>query len=164
LLNRLGRLKWNVHLRERYAHGEGVMIYLARYLKGGALRNSQLTQLDERCVGFRYRLHGHAEASTLMLKPEAFMARYLQHTPLPRVPLVRHYGLYATSNSHRLTRARQWHQQSAPAQTPARIRCVEYFERCIAQHATPMRCPECQRFLIVREHFARQQGPPCQRP
>lgn len=163
LLNRLGRLKWNVHLRERYAHGEGVMIYLARYLKGGALRNTQLTQLDERCVGFRYQPHGHPEASTLMLKPEVFMARYLQHTPLPHVPLVRHYGLYATCNSQRLDLARHLHQQLALTRQSATLRCAEYFERCIAQNATPMRCPECQCLLIVREHFARQQAPPCAR-
>ena len=32
LLHKLGRLKWNVHIRERYPHGQGVLIYLARYL------------------------------------------------------------------------------------------------------------------------------------
>jgi len=31
LLNRLGRKKWNVHIRARYAHGAGVAAYLARY-------------------------------------------------------------------------------------------------------------------------------------
>jgi len=36
LLNKLGRTKWNVHIRERYAHGTGVLTYLARYLRGGA--------------------------------------------------------------------------------------------------------------------------------
>lgn len=30
LLNQLGRTKWNVHIRERYPHGTGVLIYLAR--------------------------------------------------------------------------------------------------------------------------------------
>lgn len=165
LLNRLGRVKWNVHLRERYAHGEGVMIYLARYLKGGALRNSQLTQLDEQHIGFRYQPHGkkgaHAQASTLIMKPDAFMARYLQHAPLPRVPVVRHYGLYATANSHRLDRARQLHQQPVMAHEPVRVKCIEYFERCLPQHANSLRCPECQCLLIVRERIPRQQGPPC---
>jgi len=27
LLNKLGRTKWNVHIRERYPHGQGVLIY-----------------------------------------------------------------------------------------------------------------------------------------
>jgi Putative transposase/Transposase zinc-binding domain len=29
-LNKLGRAKWNVHIRERYPHGVGVLTYLAR--------------------------------------------------------------------------------------------------------------------------------------
>jgi hypothetical protein len=40
LLNKLGRLKWNVHSRERYGHGAGVLTYLARYLRGGPWRIS----------------------------------------------------------------------------------------------------------------------------
>jgi hypothetical protein len=38
LRNKLGRQKWNVHIRERYPYGHGVLIYLARYLRGGAHR------------------------------------------------------------------------------------------------------------------------------
>ena len=30
LLNKLGRKKWNVRIQERYDHGQGVAIYLAR--------------------------------------------------------------------------------------------------------------------------------------
>jgi Putative transposase len=29
-LNKLGRAKWHVHIRERYPHGVGVLTYLAR--------------------------------------------------------------------------------------------------------------------------------------
>ena len=29
LLNQLGRVKWNVHLQQRYEHGQGVLTYLA---------------------------------------------------------------------------------------------------------------------------------------
>jgi len=36
-LNTLGRQKWHVHIRERYSHGEGVLIDLARDLRGGPL-------------------------------------------------------------------------------------------------------------------------------
>jgi hypothetical protein len=42
-LNQLGRKKWNVRIQTRYAHGAGVATYLARYLRGGPIRNSQLT-------------------------------------------------------------------------------------------------------------------------
>jgi hypothetical protein len=43
LLNRLGhptKTRWNVHLRERYAHGAGVVTSLARYLRGGPIKNA----------------------------------------------------------------------------------------------------------------------------
>ncbi|AXS85280.1 hypothetical protein D0851_11320 [Marinobacter sp. Arc7-DN-1] len=35
LFNRLGRKPWNVNLRERYDNAEGVVEYLARYVRGG---------------------------------------------------------------------------------------------------------------------------------
>ena len=34
LLNRLGRQQWHVQIMARYAHGRGVVTYLARYLRG----------------------------------------------------------------------------------------------------------------------------------
>ena len=42
LLNRLGhptKTKWNVRIMERYRHGAGVVTYLARYLRGGPIKN-----------------------------------------------------------------------------------------------------------------------------
>lgn len=49
LLNRLGhprKTKWNVHSRERYAHGAGVVTYLARSLRGGPLKHARLVAYD----------------------------------------------------------------------------------------------------------------------
>jgi hypothetical protein len=36
LKNKLGRTKWNVHIKERYDHGNGILVYLSRYIRGGA--------------------------------------------------------------------------------------------------------------------------------
>jgi hypothetical protein len=58
LLNKLGRQKWNVHIRERYPHGEGVLIYLARYVRGGPLANQRLVSCAQGEVRFRYRVNG----------------------------------------------------------------------------------------------------------
>lgn len=79
LLNRLGRKKCNVHIRARYAHGQGVAAYLARYLKGGPLKNSQLLSAAGERVRFRYWPHrdeddGAHESVVLDLAPEAFLA------------------------------------------------------------------------------------------
>ena len=49
LLQRLGhprKTKWNVHLRERYRHGAGVVTYLARYVRGGPIKNARLVAWD----------------------------------------------------------------------------------------------------------------------
>ena len=34
LMNKLGRKNWRIRLMERYAHGNGVATYLARYVRG----------------------------------------------------------------------------------------------------------------------------------
>jgi hypothetical protein len=52
-LNRLGRQKWNVHIRERYPNGQGVWVYLARYLRGGPIANRRLLACDGQQVVFR---------------------------------------------------------------------------------------------------------------
>ena len=55
LLNRLGhpaKTTWNVRIMERYRHGTGVVPYLARYLRGGPLKNARLVAYDGACVTF----------------------------------------------------------------------------------------------------------------
>jgi hypothetical protein len=45
LFHRLGQAQkppWNVHIRERDRHGAGVVTSLARYLRGGPLKNARL--------------------------------------------------------------------------------------------------------------------------
>ena len=73
LLNRLGRKNWHVYLSARYAHGEGVSRYLARYVKGGPLHNSQIVRATEREVTFRYHPphRGHPGARHRNLEPAA---------------------------------------------------------------------------------------------
>src|SRR5262249_37885075 len=49
LLNRLGhprKTKWNVRIMERYRHGAGVVTSLARYLRGGPIKNARLVAYD----------------------------------------------------------------------------------------------------------------------
>src|SRR5262245_34713933 len=58
LLTRLGhprQTKWNVHIRERYRHGAGVVTYLARYLRGGPIQNARLVACDGARVTFTCR-------------------------------------------------------------------------------------------------------------
>jgi hypothetical protein len=97
LLNKLGRQKWHVHLRERYPHGEGVLIYLARYVRGGPLANQRLVSCGQGEVRFRYRVNGagaaRARCGLLTLSIAEFIRRYLLHVPEPGTKVVRGYGL-----------------------------------------------------------------------
>jgi len=58
VLNRVGRMTWNVKILDCYAHGQGVVTYLARYLKGGPLSNGRLVDCRNGMVRFRYRDNG----------------------------------------------------------------------------------------------------------
>src|SRR5215470_3619022 len=58
LLHRLGhptKTTWNVRIMERYRHGTGVVTYLARYLRGGPIKNARLVAWDGARVTFTYR-------------------------------------------------------------------------------------------------------------
>src|SRR5215510_16540396 len=58
LLHRLGhpaKTTWHVRIMERYRHGTGGVTYLARYLRGGPIKNARLVAYDGACVTFTYR-------------------------------------------------------------------------------------------------------------
>jgi hypothetical protein len=98
LLNKLGRTKWHVHIRERYPYGQGVLIYLARYLRGGPLANRRLLACDGQQVVVRYEERakgpgGQAQQRTRRLPIAQFIGRWLRHVPATRAVRVRGWGL-----------------------------------------------------------------------
>ena len=163
LLNRLGRKKWNVHIRARYAHGEGVAAYLARYLKGGPLKNAQLLAADESSVRFRYRPHrdehdGGAEPVLMTLSPQAFLDRYLTHIAPPRLQCVRGYGLYGQRQRAALDAARAALGQ-APAEEPEPLSAPQVLAR-FGQPPEAARCPRCGSLLVFASALPHGTGPP----
>ena len=104
LLNRVGRIDWNVKILDRYEHGRGVVTYLARYLKGGPLSNGRLVDCRNGTVRFRYRdnqdpdeTDGRGRRKVLPLPVDVFLQRLLEHVPPPNLQMVRPYGLYANN-------------------------------------------------------------------
>lgn len=149
LLNRLGRKKWNVHLRTRYSHGQGVSRYLARYVKGGALSNRQIVRASAHEVSFAYSAHGEDGSSkrcVMSVRPEQFIARVLVHAPEPNRHTVRYYGLYAHGRTEALNQARAGHGQ-APAKAPTAISWQSFLER-LRGAKRPDRCSTCGASLI----------------
>jgi hypothetical protein len=161
LLNKLGRQKWNVHIRERYPHGTGVLIYLARYLRGGPLSNQRLVSSAHGEVTFRYRVNGEgtdSPRSGLMTLPSAeFLQRYLLHVPPPGTKVVRAYGLYAPTKRVALAGCRAQLGQgplAAPVVLDWQTACQNRGE----DH--PERCPRCGRRLVRRGVIPRSGIPP----
>lgn len=85
---------WSVRIEERYGHGRGVLLYLARYCKGGPLNPAQLSGEGEAMV-LGYFDHRTQRRRVLSLSAQQLCERLLWHVPAPGVHTVRYYGLYA---------------------------------------------------------------------
>lgn len=94
----LFKKQWNIRIQEQYAHGRGVMLYLARYIKGGPINPKQIVQCTSEKVVFRYNDHRDQKIKQLSLAMGEFIRRILWHVPEPHVHVVRHYGLYAAQS------------------------------------------------------------------
>jgi hypothetical protein len=166
LLNRLGhptQTKWHVRIMERYRHGAGVVTYLARYLRGGPIKNARLVAYDGDRVTFTSRAR-HEEAdvestsSQRMTLPVAdFLQRWLLHVPMPQTRVVRSYGLYHPSHTAALAVCR-----AALGQPPLEAPAALDWQTVCAQRgdAHPERCPTCGQRLVCTSVIPRGGGPP----
>jgi Putative transposase/Transposase zinc-binding domain len=166
LLNRLGhppKTKWNVRIMERYRHGAGVVTYLARYLRGGPLKNARLVAWDGERVTFSYRpcseeTDGGKPAPQRMTLPVAdFLQRWLQHVPVPQTRVIRSYGLYHALQAEALTLCR-----TALGQPPVVVPvCLDWQTVCAQRgDAHPERCPACGQVLVCTGVIPRGGAPP----
>jgi hypothetical protein len=169
VLNRLNRLghptqtKWNVRIMERYAHGAGVVTYLARYLRGGPLKNARLVAWDGDHVTFTYRTRqeeadGARPGFQQMTLPVAdFLQRWLLHVPVPQTRVVRCYGLYHQTHPEALARCRA-HLGQPPV---AMLEPLVWQPLCAQRgDAHPERCPTCGQLLVCTSVIPRGGAPP----
>lgn len=161
LLNRLGRRKWHVQIMERYPHGQGVVTYLARYLRGGPLNPARVVAWDDQSVLFRYAdnqdpdAQGRGQRKLLPLAVEDFLQRWLLHVPPPGLQVVRAYGLYAPTKRAALAQGRQALGQAPLAAPPAldwQTYCAQRGKR------QPECCPVCGQRLIRTAPLAPQRN------
>lgn len=163
LLNKLGRTPWNVKILDRYAHGRGVVTYLARYLKGGPIGRGRLLCQRDGQVYFRYRVPARGGSDpkrqgVMSLAVDDFLARLLEHVPPHRYQTVRGYGLYSGNQHSRLEAA----HRTLGSEPPQRDQPPLSWQAFCAQagEADPGRCPVCRAELVVSSFFARGRSPP----
>jgi len=166
LLNRLGhptKTRWNVRIMERYAHGAGVVTYLARYLRGGPIKNGRLVAYDGARVTFTCRTR-HEEADgarpglqQMTLPVADFLQRWLLHVPVPQTRVVRSYGLYHPSHAAALAVGR-----AALGQPPLEVPAALDWQMVCAQRGEvhPERCPTCGQRLVCTGVIPRGGAPP----
>jgi hypothetical protein len=169
LLNRLGHKKktrWNVRIMERYPHGRGVATYLARYLRGGPIKNSRLVSFDGHKVTFVYQNNhdtsagGQGGQTPMTLPLGDFIRRVLLHIPAPHTQVVRCYGLYHHSKAASLAACRA-HPGQPPVEIPARLDWQTYCAQRGEAH--PERCPTCSQILVFTAIIPRGGAPPVRR-
>jgi hypothetical protein len=166
LLNRLGhprKTKWNVHIQERYRHGAGVVTYLARYLRGGPIKNGRLVAYDGARVTFTYRARQEDADSArpglqrMTLPVADFLQRWLLHVPVPQTRVVRCYGLYHQTHTEALALCRAYLGQPPMAMPEPLV-----WQTLCAQRGDvhPERCPTCGQLLVCTGVIPRGGAPP----
>lgn len=136
LLRQLAQKPWHVRIQKRYRHGRGVVGYLARYVRGGPIRNRSLTVLPDKKVRFAYYDHKRHHHRVLTLSKTHFLGRLLSHVPPAYRQRIRYYGLY---HAHRREQ-RQWLRQQLNA--PGAVKSDQSTEA--------PRCTHCHRPYRVR--------------
>ena len=162
LLNRLGhptKTKWNVRIMERYRHGAGVVTYLARYLRGGPIKNARLVAFDGDRVTLLHRARHERSATSqrMTLSVADFLQRWLLHVPMPHTRVVRLYGLYHHTQAEALAACR-----TALGQPPVEVPvCLDWQTMCAQRgEAHPERCPTCGQRLVCTGVIPRGGAPP----
>lgn len=152
LLNKLGRKKWNVRVCEKISRHEYILEYLARYIRGGPIKNSRILKIENDQVTFDC---GRGKNQEISISLEEFIRRFIGHIPEENAVLVRSYGLYSNAKRDRLDCCR-----AILGQTPVCETGPIYWPSCFDNQAEhPGKCPVCGRHLIITETYERQWSP-----
>ena len=148
---------------ERYRHGVGVVTSLARYLRGGPIKNARLVAWDGNRVTFTSCARqeeaeaGPASAQRITLPVADFLQRWLLHVPVPQTRVVRSYGLYHPTQAKALAVCR-----TALGQLPVEAPVPLTWQSVCAPRgeAHPERCPTCGQLLVCTGVIPRGGAPP----
>jgi hypothetical protein len=142
LLDQLQQRPWHVRVEAAHADGKSLVLYLARYLRGGPIKNRRLLAFTGTDVCFRYRHYRGQQRPkwrTMTLPVDAFLDRLFQHIPVTGLHMVRAYGLYNRSEHAALERCRAQLDPHGLQALPTALPPV----------AEPDPCPRCGAPLTV---------------
>jgi len=151
MLNKIGRKESIVHFCKRYDHANGVAKYLARYVKGGPLRNSQIVHVSNDRLTFSYKSHKSKRVEKLNLSIDEFVLRFAQHIALPGKQSVRYSGIYSSSAREKLNKARESHGQDVVSKRE-HLAWQDFLEE---KGDRPV-CSKCGKSLVHRDIISRQ--------
>lgn len=151
LIEHKKKKRWNVRIMTRYPHGNGIATYIARYIRGGPIKNNRIISYENDTVIFSYHDNldkeksGKGKKKTMSLTTEQFIQRILFHVPYPRKQVVRFYGLYAHKKGEELSSLREKFGQ-LPVGEARFLGWQEFYAKLDDKH--PEVCPECGALLV----------------
>jgi len=160
-LQPLRKIDWVVYAKEPFAGPRAVLAYLSRYTHRVAIANSRLIRMDAHSVTFRvkdYRVTGPGRHTTMTLKTDEFIRRFLIHVLPKGQHRIRHYGFFGNCNrAANIARIRDLLGTETPVPGLARDDTIEDVDAPARVLAMP--CPCCGGRLIIVDTFAPAQHP-----
>lgn len=153
LLNRLGRRRWHVQIEPRYDHPDGVLKYLAHYMRRGPISENRVGGYTGTMVRIAYKRPGEHEDEALRLPADEFIRRILVHVPPKGLRMVRAFGLF----HHRMKGQREQARAQIAAARPLLATPPSGEGRRADAAAFPaFCCPKCGTRFVV--HFVHHQA------
>ena len=149
LLNRMGRIQWNVRQEQIYSHGVSVAGYLARYMSGGPISDKRIVSVTDSEIVFLYHDHRDGVQKKMKLTPAEFLDRWFEHVPPRALRTIRRSGLYANC-------CRKVRQAICAQLEPASSSSTASEPRNAAAKVVSLdreRCPRCNTCKTVREVY-----------
>jgi hypothetical protein len=145
------QIEWVVYSKPPFGGPQRVLEYLGRYTHRVALDNRRILNVHDGRVTFQYKQYRSADAHksrAMTVAADEFIRRFLLHSLPPRVPRIRHYGLFAGRTKKRnLARCRQLLMLSADSLFPSAAR----IQAALSSISEVLRqCPSCLTGRLVR--------------
>ena len=148
LFNGIINNKGNVFRSSKYDTSEFLIKYLAKFSKGGAIKNYNIINIADRMISYSTE-DKHKNKVTRQLGIETFIRRFLYHVPPEHFKIIRYFGLYSSASSKKYASIREKLNQNK----------YEKPVRSELRDAETPTCPVCQKKLVHIDSFNRNTLP-----